>query len=105
MQLIREALRGRDRDGVAISVKFGLLRAPDGQMVGIDGRPAAVKSALRVLATPPRDRSGRRIPPGTGGPRGSNRGDDRCDLGSSAGRIRSARGPVGNSGRDGPSGA
>ena len=44
--LIREALRGRDRGGVAISVKFGLLRAPDGQIVGIDGRPAAVKSAL-----------------------------------------------------------
>jgi aryl-alcohol dehydrogenase-like predicted oxidoreductase len=44
--LIREALRGRDRDGVAISVKFGLLRAPDGAIVGADGRPAAVKSAL-----------------------------------------------------------
>jgi aryl-alcohol dehydrogenase-like predicted oxidoreductase len=44
--LIGEALRGRDRSGVAISVKFGLLRAPDGQVVGIDGRPAAVKSAL-----------------------------------------------------------
>ena len=44
--LIDEALRGRNRDDVAISVKFGLLRAPDGQIVGIDGRPAAVKSAL-----------------------------------------------------------
>ena len=44
--LIREALRGRDRGDVVISVKFGLLRAPDGQIVGIDGRPAAVKSAL-----------------------------------------------------------
>jgi aryl-alcohol dehydrogenase-like predicted oxidoreductase len=44
--LIREALRGRDRGSVVISVKFGLLQAPDGQIVGIDGRPAAVKSAL-----------------------------------------------------------
>jgi aryl-alcohol dehydrogenase-like predicted oxidoreductase len=44
--LIGEALRGRNRDDVAISVKFGLLRAPDGQVVGIDGRPVAVKSAL-----------------------------------------------------------
>jgi aryl-alcohol dehydrogenase-like predicted oxidoreductase len=44
--LIRQALRGRDRGSVVISVKFGLLRAPDGQIVGIDGRPAAVKSAL-----------------------------------------------------------
>ncbi|MGZ5354314.1 MAG: aldo/keto reductase [Actinomycetota bacterium] len=44
--LIREALHGRERDGVVISVKFGLLRAPDGSIVGIDGRPAAVKSSL-----------------------------------------------------------
>jgi aryl-alcohol dehydrogenase-like predicted oxidoreductase len=44
--LLREALRGRDRDGVALSVKFGLMRAPDGAIVGIDGRPAAVKSSL-----------------------------------------------------------
>jgi aryl-alcohol dehydrogenase-like predicted oxidoreductase len=44
--LIRDALRGRDRDRVAISVKFGVLRAPDGAIVGVDGRPAAVKSAL-----------------------------------------------------------
>ncbi|MGZ8604414.1 MAG: aldo/keto reductase [Actinomycetota bacterium] len=44
--LIREALHGRDRNGVVISVKFGLLRAPDGSIVGIDGRPAAVKSSL-----------------------------------------------------------
>jgi aryl-alcohol dehydrogenase-like predicted oxidoreductase len=44
--LIREALRGRDREVVAISVKFGLMRAPDGAIVGIDGRPAAVKNSL-----------------------------------------------------------
>jgi aryl-alcohol dehydrogenase-like predicted oxidoreductase len=44
--LLREALRGRDRDGVVLSVKFGLLRAPDGTIVSIDGRPAAVKSSL-----------------------------------------------------------
>jgi aryl-alcohol dehydrogenase-like predicted oxidoreductase len=34
------------RDGVAISVKFGLMRAPDGTVVGVDGRPAAVKNSL-----------------------------------------------------------
>jgi aryl-alcohol dehydrogenase-like predicted oxidoreductase len=44
--LIGRALAGRDRDRVAISVKFGLLRAPDGSVVAIDGRPAAVKSSL-----------------------------------------------------------
>jgi aryl-alcohol dehydrogenase-like predicted oxidoreductase len=44
--LIGRALRGRDRDGVAISVKFGLMRAPDGAGVGVDGRPAAVRNSL-----------------------------------------------------------
>jgi aryl-alcohol dehydrogenase-like predicted oxidoreductase len=44
--LIGKALRGRGRDAVAISVKVGLLRAPDGAVLGIDGRPAAVKSSL-----------------------------------------------------------
>jgi aryl-alcohol dehydrogenase-like predicted oxidoreductase len=44
--LIREALRTRDRDQVAISVKFGALRDPDGGFGGNDGRPAAVKNFL-----------------------------------------------------------
>ena len=44
--LIGRALSGRDREQVAISVKFGLMRGPDGSVVGIDGRPAAVKSSL-----------------------------------------------------------
>jgi aryl-alcohol dehydrogenase-like predicted oxidoreductase len=44
--LLRDALRGRGREQVAISVKFGLRRAPDGQVVGNDLRPAAVKSSL-----------------------------------------------------------
>jgi aryl-alcohol dehydrogenase-like predicted oxidoreductase len=53
--LIREALRGRNRDGVAISVKFGALRDPAGVWNGYDGRPAAVKNflaySLRRLGT------------------------------------------------------
>src|SRR3954469_22627691 len=44
--LIREALGGRDRDQVTISVKFGALRDPDGGWAGYDGRPAAVKNFL-----------------------------------------------------------
>ena len=44
--LIRDALRGRDRDDVVISVKFGALRSPDNAFIGIDGRPVAVKNAL-----------------------------------------------------------
>ena len=44
--LIRDALRGRDRDRVVLSVKFGALRDPSGHWIGVDGRPAAVKNAL-----------------------------------------------------------
>jgi pyridoxine 4-dehydrogenase len=44
--LIAEALWGRDRDQVVLSVKFGGLRDPGGAFLGFDGRPAAVKSSL-----------------------------------------------------------
>jgi aryl-alcohol dehydrogenase-like predicted oxidoreductase len=44
--LIRQALRGRDRDGVILSVKFGALRALDNAFIGIDGRPVAVQNFL-----------------------------------------------------------
>ena len=44
--LLREALRGRDRDRVVISVKFGALRDAAGAWAGIDGRPAAVRNFL-----------------------------------------------------------
>src|SRR3954465_15505488 len=44
--LIREALQGRGRDSVTISVKFGALRDPDSGWAGYDGRPAAVKNFL-----------------------------------------------------------
>ena len=53
--LIREALKGRPRDQVQLSVKFGALRDPAGAFLGFDGRPAAVKSfltySLRRLGT------------------------------------------------------
>jgi aryl-alcohol dehydrogenase-like predicted oxidoreductase len=44
--LLRDALRGRDREVVQYSVKFGALRGPDGSWLGFDGRPAAVKNSL-----------------------------------------------------------
>lgn len=44
--LIAEALKGRDRDKVLLSVKFGAQRGPDGGWHGYDARPAAVKTAL-----------------------------------------------------------
>src|SRR5574339_1128647 len=37
--LIRDALRGRPRDRVVISVKFGARRDPAGRELGVDGRP------------------------------------------------------------------
>jgi aryl-alcohol dehydrogenase-like predicted oxidoreductase len=44
--LIRQALGGRDRSEVVLSVKFGALRGPDLAFVGIDGRPVAVRNFL-----------------------------------------------------------
>lgn len=44
--LIHEALGGRNRDDVVISVKFGALREPAGGWVGYDARPGAVKNSL-----------------------------------------------------------
>jgi aryl-alcohol dehydrogenase-like predicted oxidoreductase len=44
--LIAEALRGRDRDQVLISVKFAGMRDPAGAFAGIDARPEAVKNFL-----------------------------------------------------------
>jgi aryl-alcohol dehydrogenase-like predicted oxidoreductase len=42
--LIREALAGRGRDNVQISVKFGALRDPNKGFLGYDSRPAAIKN-------------------------------------------------------------
>jgi pyridoxine 4-dehydrogenase len=42
--LIREALAGRGRDNVEISVKFGALRDPNKGVLGYDSRPAAIKN-------------------------------------------------------------
>ncbi len=44
--LLRQALSGRSREQVVLSVKFGMLRDPAGGWGGVDGRPAAVKNFL-----------------------------------------------------------
>jgi len=53
--LIRDALQGRQREQVILSVKFGALRDPRGAFVGYDSRPAAVKNfvaySLKRLGT------------------------------------------------------
>jgi aryl-alcohol dehydrogenase-like predicted oxidoreductase len=49
--LLRDALRGRNREEVALSVKFGVLRGPGSEILGIDGRAAAVKNSLGYTLT------------------------------------------------------
>lgn len=44
--LIRQAIQGVGRDNLMLSVKFGALRAPGGEWLGFDARPAAVKNFL-----------------------------------------------------------
>lgn len=67
--LIRDALRGRKREQIPLSVKFGGLRDPRENWLGIDGRPASVKTflaySLRRLGTDYIDiyRLGRLDPP------------------------------------------
>ncbi len=45
-ELIREAIRGIPREKVFISVKFGGLRNHDGEFIGFDSRPAAIRNFL-----------------------------------------------------------
>jgi aryl-alcohol dehydrogenase-like predicted oxidoreductase len=49
--LLAEALRGRDRDGYQLSVKFGMLRGPGRHFGGYDGRPEAVRNFLAYSLT------------------------------------------------------
>src|SRR5512143_2192604 len=53
--LIREVLREWPRERVIVSVKFGALRDAAGAWIGVDARPAAVKTflaySLRRLGT------------------------------------------------------
>src|SRR5690606_5374712 len=53
--LVREALWNVPRERVLLSVSFGLQRAPDGTLLGVDARPASVKNfltySLRRLGT------------------------------------------------------
>jgi aryl-alcohol dehydrogenase-like predicted oxidoreductase len=44
--LLREALASRPREDAVLSVKFGAQVGPDGDFLGVDGSPAAVKASL-----------------------------------------------------------
>ena len=99
--LIREALRGRRREQAVISVKFGLMRGPDGSVVGNDLRPAAVRNflayTLRRLGTDYVDV----LPTGARPPRRPYRGNRGSDRRARAGGVRAARGSLGGERRDG----
>jgi len=45
-ELIREAIKDFPREQVFISVKFGALRNHDGNLIGFDSRPAAIRNFL-----------------------------------------------------------
>jgi aryl-alcohol dehydrogenase-like predicted oxidoreductase len=49
--LIAEAVAGRPRDDYLLSVKFGGQRGPEGRLLGVDARPAAVKTSLAYSLT------------------------------------------------------
>ncbi|HWO66748.1 MAG TPA: aldo/keto reductase, partial [Umezawaea sp.] len=49
--LLAEALRGRERDSYALSVKFGMRRGPGGEFGGPDNRPESVKNFLAYSLT------------------------------------------------------
>ncbi len=44
--LILDAIKGRKREDIVISVKFGAMRDPMGAWIGLDGRPVAVMNSL-----------------------------------------------------------
>jgi aryl-alcohol dehydrogenase-like predicted oxidoreductase len=45
-ELIREAIKGFPREKVFISIKFGGLRNNDGNFIGVDTRPIALRNYL-----------------------------------------------------------
>ena len=49
--LVAEALKGRRREDVEISVKFGALRGPDRMFAGYDSRPAAIRNFVAYSLT------------------------------------------------------
>ena len=63
--LIREALAGRNRDNLQISVKFGALRDPArGLSPAIDSRPVGGEEFPGLLAAAARRRAHRHLSPG-----------------------------------------
>lgn len=58
-RMVGRALRGVSREGLVIATKFGMVRAPDGTLLGVNGRPEYVRqccdASLRRLGFEPID--------------------------------------------------
>ena len=98
--LIREALAGRNRDGVILSVKFGALRDVAGNWLGYDARPVAVKSFLAYSLRRLGVDSYRHLPPIAARFQRTHRRHDRGDRRHGEGWICSLCGAFGGRCRD-----
>jgi hypothetical protein len=79
------------REQALRSVKFGAMRDPDNNWLGVDGRPTAVK---RLLAAAPRPGPHRHLPDRPSRPRRPHRGDRRRHRRARPGWTRPLRRPV-----------
>ena len=98
--LIREALRGRDREQVVLSVKFGLMRGARRQHRRQRPAPAGGQELPRLHAAPARHRLRRHLPARPRLPGPADRGDRRRDRRAGAGRLRPPRRPLRGRRRD-----
>ena len=86
--LLREALQGRRRDDVVISVKFGALRDAERRLQRLRLPAAGGEELPRLHAGAARHRPHRHLPARAPGPGGADRGDRRRDRGADRGRPR-----------------
>ena len=75
--LIAEALRSRSAGKVAISVKFGAQRGPDGAWLGFDARPGGGEDLARLQPEASGRRGDRHLQAGAPRPECADRRDGR----------------------------
>ena len=77
-RLVGKAIEGR-REDVVLATKFGNVRGPNGEYLGIDCSPAYVRVRLRGVARATRRRDDRSLLPASRRPADADRGDGRRD--------------------------
>ena len=88
--LLRDALRGADRSGVFIQVKFGGQRDPRGAFIGHDSQPGRGEELAGVHAHQARHGLRRPLSASPAGPPRSDRRHRRRDRRDDPGRVTSA---------------